>query len=246
MMTVDGLDEAFDTGVIDARVRVLAPGSSTWTTLGEAAGLDGVEVERTPSLSPVAISRPKTSSSTSPVQVSLPALEPSGDDDLFPDELLLSAGRRRRLIIGGIAAAAAMATALAVVAARLADGSVPADVKAAPPAVESPAPAAETPREAVPSAEAPPAAVTAVPLAATDAGPTQAAEPETENGNDGVPALSDWQKKLLVDADKGREEKARAKRQDAERVAPKRKPRPKRTNGLLNGGDRFDPLNGAL
>jgi hypothetical protein len=253
MMTVDGLDEAFDRGVIDARVRVLAPGSSTWTTLGEAAGLDGAKVEQTPSLSPVAISSPEPSSSTSPVQISQPALEPSGGDDLFSDELLLSAGRRRRLILGGIAAAAAMATALAVVAARLADGSVAADVKAAATAVESPTPAVEAPRVAVPSTEAPPAAVTAVPSTATDPAPTRAAEPETEEpsagpkkGKDGAPALSDWQKKLLVDADKAREEKARAKRQDAEKVAPKRKPQARRTNGLLNSGDRFDPLNGAL
>lgn len=67
--------------------------------------------------------------------------------------------------------------------------------------------------------------------------------PEPKEAKQG---LSDWQKRMLLDADKAREEKARAKNQERVNKAGPHKKSPKSSSGLLNGGDKFDPLNGAL
>lgn len=62
------------------------------------------------------------------------------------------------------------------------------------------------------------------------------------------PQLSEDQKKKLADADKAREDKARAAKEKAaaqQQRAGKGAPRTKGT-GLLKGGNKFDPLNGAI
>ncbi len=82
--------------------------------------------------------------------------------------------------------------------------------------------------------QAPPPAVESVPSK------TEAAQPSSG----GKPELSDWQKRMLVDSDKARDDKARTKK--AERAGKAQPPRKKTAAGLLNGGDKFDPLNGAL
>jgi hypothetical protein len=223
MMTLDGLDRAFEEGLIDARVPVLPPGASAWTTLGEAAGLDDEpKAEQTPSLSPVAIAAPSSAAA--------PGFEaPSGallDLDL-PDTFDELKPRRRGLVIGAAASVAAVAVMFAVVAARL-GASMPTTTEVNATTVK-----------ATTVVQAPPPAVEALP----------AAEPaKKEVKEDAKPELSDWQKRMLVDADKAREEKARAKKQEkaekAVRSQPKRQQ--KASSGLLNGGDKFDPLNGAL
>lgn len=40
IMTIDALDEAFQAGMIDASTKVLAPGADTWAALGDVAGLE--------------------------------------------------------------------------------------------------------------------------------------------------------------------------------------------------------------
>lgn len=208
MMTLEGLDRAFDEGLIDARVPVLAPGASTWTTLGEAAGLDDCPTEQAPSLSPVALGAPSSTATAS--------LEPEGqplDLDL-PEELELAPRRRGVLAAGGIGALA-VAGAIAFVVSRLGGATTDIDVKATT-AVEAPA-----------------AAVEALP---------QPAEPAPE----GKRELSDWQKRMLLDADKAREVKTRAKNQEKAQKVERKTKRVKSSPGLLNGGDKFDPLNGAL
>jgi hypothetical protein len=219
LMTLDALDHAFNEGHIDARVPVLPPGASSWTTLGEAAGLED-DVPRsmdTPSLSPVAISGPRS--------VAPPALgsEPGSALDLdLPDTFDELRPRRRSRIFGGVAAAGAAAVMLAVVAARL-GSSMPttSDVKAA-------------------AVQAPPAAVETIP---TKAEAKEEAKAVETGGNQG---LSDWQKRMLLDADKARETKARARSSGKATRAPAARPAKPKSGGLLNGGDRFDPLNGAL
>ena len=216
MMTLDALDRAFDEGLIDARVPVLPPGASAWTTLGEAAGLDDCPTEQSPSLSPLAISSAAASPTASPTE------ESNADRDLdLPDSFdELRPRRSRALVIGGVASALALAATVAVLAGKL-GSSMPAaaDVKAAA-AVEAP----------------PPAAVETLPPPAPKEEPKQ--------------GLSDWQKRMLLDADKARDDKARPKSQErAEKAGQqqKKKPQPPTTSsGLLNGGDKFDPLNGAL
>lgn len=224
-MTLDGLDQAFDDGLIDARVPVLAPGSSAWTTLGEAAGLDDDVVEETPSLSPIAM--PSSDSLAS--MGALPTSAESGPDLDIPDDV--DFGRRPRgVLIGIIPGMLAVAAALVVVVSKL-GGTVPADVKVTN-AVQAPAAAADV---LPPLANVAPAA----PAPAIEAA-APAAEAATAK-----PALSEWQKQLLEANDKAREAQAQAKARE-KAVAPKPKPAPKANPGLLNGGDRFDPLNGAL
>jgi hypothetical protein len=216
LMTLDALDHAFNEGIVDARVPVLPPGASAWTTLGEAAGLEeeAPRPQDTPSLSPVAISAPSVPPSA------LDAQSSSLDLDL-PDTFEELRPRRRGLIFGGVAAAAAAGLMLAVVAARL-GSSMPTtgDIKAAA-AVQAPAAAVES----IPSKEEP--------------------KPEVKTESGGKAELSDWQKRMLVDADKAREAKTKAKSAEKASKAPPAKPKAK-SGGLLNGGDRFDPLNGAL
>jgi hypothetical protein len=87
-----------------------------------------------------------------------------------------------------------------------------------------------------------------VPPAAETVPPTATAAPQppplAETAAPSKPALSEWQKQLLESGDQAREEKARAKAQE-KAAAPKKKVE-KASPGLLNGGDRFDPLNGQL
>ena len=51
---------------------------------------------------------------------------------------------------------------------------------------------------------------------------------------------------MLLDADKAREEKTRAKNQEKAAKAGRQPKKKGAGGGLLNGGDKFDPLNGAL
>ncbi|MBX3199719.1 MAG: hypothetical protein KF894_16405 [Labilithrix sp.] len=208
MMTLEGLDRAFDEGLIDARVPVLAPGASAWTTLGEAAGLDDCPTEQqAPSLSPVAIAPPSSAAT--------PALESAGPLDLdLPEDLELAPRRRGVLAAGGIGALA-VAAAIAFVAAR--GGGSPTDIDV----------------KATTAVEAPPAAAEALPA-------------PVETASEAKRELSDWQKRMLLDADKAREDKTRAKNQDKAQKVERKTKRAKTSPALLNGGDRFDPLNGAL
>lgn len=221
MMTLDGLDQAFEEGLLDAQSPVLAPGSSAWTTLGEAAGLDGANhaneglMDGTPSLSPLSMSAPL------PRHVALdemPELDaPSAEFDL--DELALKPRRARGFIIGGVAAAVAVAAVVAGVAGRAGGSNVSADIHAV--SAATPPPAAE-------------------PI------PGDRPAPEAKESK---PSLSEEQKQKLLDADKTRAEKVRAKSQERSERANQgaAKGRAPRTGtGLLNGGDKFDPLNGAL
>jgi hypothetical protein len=226
MMTLDALDRAFDDGLIDARVPVLAPGASAWTTLGEAAGLELDEEEapktdQTPSLSPVALGPPSSAA------ISLgdrPEPESLLDLDL-PDNFEELRPRRRTVVVGGIVSGMAAMVMLAVVVARVGSGMpATADITSSAAAVQAP------------------------PVAAVESLPAAKEEPKKEEPKkeDAKPELSDWQKRMLVDADKAREEKAKAKREAEKAAHPPAPKKPKASPGLLNGGDRFDPLNGAL
>ncbi|HVH44741.1 MAG TPA: hypothetical protein VM925_20450, partial [Labilithrix sp.] len=106
-MTLDGLDRAFDEGLIDARVPVLAPGSSNWTTLGEAAGLDDGSLEQTPSLSPVALSAASSTFAFAPS--SKPELD---SDPELPDAFDIQPRRHRSILIGAIPGVLAVAAAM--------------------------------------------------------------------------------------------------------------------------------------
>jgi hypothetical protein len=227
-MTLDGLDRAFEEGVIDARAKVLAPDATEWTTLGAIAGLDsddesappssGALQDPTPSLSPVALS---TSTPSLP-PASLSAL-PLTDLDLDLDlgrlaldadaDALAMKPKRRGLVIAAIVTAVAAAAAITLAITKLSPPAEQATLKAAA-AMQAPAAAAT---------ELPPAA-------------------------DKGPQLTEEQKKRLLEADKARDDKAKKAAQDRAEKADKVQKRTKTKSGpvFVNGGDKFDPLNGAL
>lgn len=77
--------------------------------------------------------------------------------------------------------------------------------------------------------------------------PPPAVDVTPNDGSFARPQLTEEQKRLLAEADKKREEERKAKQQ----VAPagkggKAAPRAKSSSPFVNGGDKFDPLNGAL
>jgi hypothetical protein len=209
-MTLDALDRAFEEGVIDARVPVLAPGSSRWVTLGEAAGIEEPTTDPAPSLSPIAISAP--GSEPAPSDIALLSDSDIHDDIDLPDELELAKLRRRGVLTGAISGVLALAAMLAVVADKMGGAAVPADVKPTT-AVEAPPLAAEAlPPPAPAPTPAPP--------------PAQEPAPVVEPAKNVNSSISDWRKKLLSDADKAQQDKPRAKsREKTERSSASRSAR---------------------
>ena len=215
VLTLDGLDEAFQAGVIDASTSVLAPGATTWAPLGEVAGLEGESHDAsnhparqptTPSLSPVAISSDQPPHAPARPGIAVPDLAELSEDALRPK-------RGRGALFGGLAAAAAIVGGIAFGLPKLgaALGNVhPAKDGATANAVQAPAGAMELPDPNQPKAQ-----------------------------------LSEEQRKKLLEADKKREEERRAKQPQA---APRGRPAPraKSASPFINGGDKYDPLNGSL
>lgn len=76
--------------------------------------------------------------------------------------------------------------------------------------------------------------------------PPPAVDVTPSDGSFAKPQLTEEQKKLLAEADKKREEERKAKQQAAPARGGKAAPRTKSSSPFVNGGDKFDPLNGAL
>lgn len=232
MMTIDELDRAFDAGFIHSRTNVLAPGSFKWTTLGEAAGLDEQPyVEQTPSLAPMAIAGGGASQYSLP---QMPAYQPYAvssmgldDDDLYPKR------SKKGIVFGFMVAAVAGACAFLVTTGKLDSlkstiASTHTESKAAAatlaPAAEQKLPEAAKPAEAPKPAESPAVKIT------------------------------DDMKKKLLEADKEREAKVKAKAEKAGKNIRRRvrgngdgNSQPKQEGQkLIEGGDKFDPLNASI
>lgn len=228
-MTLDELDRAFDAGYIHARTNVLAPGSFHWTTLGEAAGLDEPQIEQTPSLSPMAIASGAPSAYNFPQipQQSGLSMSSFGVDD----DADFAPRRKRGLVFGFVVAAAAAACAFALTTGKL-GGTI-----------------AASNHESAAAALAP-AAEQKLPAAATPA-PAEKAE-KKEDAKPG--SLAEEVKQKLLQADKERE--AKALKAKAEKAGKSLRRRVKGSAGegsssgreekLVQGGDKFDPLNGSL
>lgn len=82
---------------------------------------------------------------------------------------------------------------------------------------------------------------------AMQAPPPPAVDVTPDDGSFKRPALTEEQKRLLAEADKKKEEEREKK---AKQAVPARggkgAPRTKSSSPFVNGGDKFDPLNGAL
>jgi hypothetical protein len=142
--SLDELDAAFEAGHIDENALVLAPGATTWTTLGELAGLDDAAP-------PASTSAPATAISIPPYSAGPNSLRPVMTDVTDLDELSFDGPRRRSKapLFMGIAAGVALVGGIVFAINQFATGSeasaatdpVAANEIAAPPPAPPPPPA---------------------------------------------------------------------------------------------------------
>lgn len=223
-MTLDELDEAFQAGLIDAHTPLLPPGETAWTRVGVAAGLDEPEsieestlVQRHTLVLPNA---PARVAASKPAPAPLPAVP--------------ATTYRTRRAPTGMAALGVVATkrgfaALAALVLLLSFGIS----SAARVAFGGSAAKATTSLRAAVDHVAPPApAAPAAPEKAVDTRTVAAAAPvATPAESDGAQAPRDAQKR--------KDAPSRARRHTVSRPSLRGTP-------FLNGGDKFDPLNGAI
>jgi hypothetical protein len=240
-VTVDQLDTAFEAGHIDANTLVLAEGSSQWTRLGEAAGLDEppaampsptpAPVVRPVSVAPVASRPPVAYASYAPPAGSIRpvAFDLGSDLDLDDVPFKKSGGRKGwafaaltlALVGGGVGFAATHGIALGGGGSSniAAAAAIPMPVPVAPPTpVAAPVPA--------PAPQAPPALAGAL--------------PSMESGLN--PRFTDAQKEKLLQADKARDDQSKS-RQASQHTSH---PRYKSSSTFTKGGNKYDPLNSDL
>jgi len=218
-MSLDDLDAAFEQGVLSARSPVLAPGASEWSSLGVVAGLVDEEAaeEQAPESQANSLTPFALTQTQEAQDFGLGAAPQVLPHDLADlDDQAFSPKKGR--VIGFMVAGLCVLALGGVGLTRVVNSG-------------------------------------AAKSAATGAQITGALaqEPKTDkalSGKDEEPTgtkLSDDQKQKLIEADKAREAKQRAK---APVAAPGRKgpqgPRTKENNPFHNGGDKYDPLNGAL
>jgi hypothetical protein len=226
VMSLDALDDAFQSGVIDESTPVLPPGAVAWTKLADAAGLDApappaqAHVDHNvPSIAPLAVSLghgdAHTTGNATPYGQS-PYSLPDLDIDAMHDEAFKP---KKGRVFAFLGVAIVLAGGLGFAATKM--GNI---ASSATSSLSAPSPDKA-------AAAAPPPAAVDVPPAAP--GKT----------------LTDEQKAKLAEADKAREAAAAAR--DAKRAKDRpsggrRGPREKSSQPFVNGGNKFDPLNGAL
>lgn len=230
-MTLDELDHAFQSGVIDERTMVLKAGALHWTTLGDIAGIDSFEAQPN-SIAPMATDI----ASSNLVIPSLPA--PAFDVSFGTAELAVFRPKRRLgPALAGLAAVALVAgVAVGVktygvdqLQAKLASVTSLAKgngAESARSAAGVPAPIAEPAKEV---AAAPPPAPTAV---------------------EDLPTAKPVAPSVSIDSLPSAPAEKAAKKQG--KTAPKKKAAPAKAKSKASsdptqrGGGQFDPLNGSL
>ncbi len=217
VMSVDALDDAFQAGLITESTPVLAPGATAWIRLGDAAGLDAPShASNVPSVAPMAVSISASTGAATPYAAGASADLSLPDVDLDALEDEAFKPKRGR-VFAVIGLAALFVGGLGFTATRM--GNIGDVAKS--------------------SLSAPKAAAAAPPPAAVDL-------------NEAAPAktLTEGQKAKLADADKARVAAAAAREAQRQKDHPpspvKRGPRGKTTTPFVNGGNKYDPLNGAL
>jgi hypothetical protein len=219
-MSLDALDDAFQSGLITESTPVLPPGATAWTKLADAAGLEDSPHSpqpetNVPSVAPMAVNVSESTGNATPYS-QRPAL-PDLDLDLLPDEAFKPKKGRIFAVIG---VAVVLVGGLGLAATRV--GNIAANAQSSLSAQAANKSAAASP---------PPAAV---------------------DINEAAPAktLTEEQKAKLAEADKAREVAAAAaaakRAKDRPSGPAKRGPREKTTTPFVNGGNKYDPLNGAL
>jgi hypothetical protein len=223
-LSLDALDDAFQAGVISEDTPVLPPGATAWTKLADAAGLDSdAPVEQNVnSLAPLAVTVAETTGESTPYSSSNAAAR----HPVLTDEALMQLALddesafkpKRGRVFAGIGVAVLLVGGLGFAATRVSNAATSASNSL--------------------SAGAPNVAAAAAPPAAID--------PSNIPGK----TLTDEQKAKLAEADKAREAAAAARdaqrRKDHPTSTVRRGPREKSSQPFVNGGNKFDPLNGAL
>jgi len=237
-VTLDQLDEAFQAGHIDQETLVLAEGARQWTALGQLAGLD--ETPPPP--------RMPVTTSFRPVSVDLTEVE-TNDFDLEDVPFRSRSGKKwfaavaALAIVGTIAGVGttkpwwvrpAMANVEALVNRAMHRNSV-----SAPPSLATlPPPVAAEP--VTPIATPTPAA-----LPAGTAAAVKSAGPSDGSPTSAADRFSPDLKQKLIDADKQRDLRVKARARAASpatsHVSAKNK-----FGGFTTGGNKYDPLNSAI
>ena len=221
VMSLDALDDAFQSGLITESTPVLPPGAAAWTKLADAAGLDsaapeGAPQNNVPSVAPMAVNVGETTGNATPYEMS-PYSLPDLDIDAMHDEAFKPKKGRVFAVIG---LAIVLVGGLGFAATKAGNVASSASDSLSAPAAEKAA-----------AAQPPPAAVDVNTVAPAK-------------------TLTDEQKAKLAEADKAREAAAaarEAKRAKDRPSAPARRgPREKSSQPFVNSGNKFDPLNGAL
>jgi hypothetical protein len=225
VMTLDALDDAFQSGLVTESTPVLAPGSTAWTKLADAAGLDNDAhaapaadaAGNVPSVAPMAVNVAETTGDATPYAQHNPYALPDIDIDAMSDEAFKP---KKGRVFAFIGVAVVLVGGLGFAATKLGGdiGSAATNSLSAP---------------------ADKAAAAAPPPAAVDV--NQAAPAKT---------LTDDQRAKLAEADKAREAAAAAaaakRAKDRPQGPARRGPREKSSQPFVNSGNKFDPLNGAL
>jgi uncharacterized protein DUF4339 len=233
-VTLDQLDEAFQAGHVDKETLVLAQDARQWTPLGQLAGLDDT---------PPAPQVPVTTSFR-PVSVDLSEVEIG---DLGDVPFRTRPGKKWVAMLGGLAVVGTIAgvainrpgwaqpyvTGVEGYVARAVDRAMP---SARHGAAAAPPPMAAEP--AVPATNTAPA-----PLPSTTA--VSAAAQNDPAGSPAADRFSPNLKQKLIDADKQRDLKAKARARSVTPPASRTSAKYK-FGGFTTGGNKFDPLNSAI
>lgn len=216
-MSLDALDDAFQSGLISESTLVLPPGAAAWTKLADAAGLDapaGSPESPAPSIAPVAVTLTESTGNATAYARSA-GLGPDIDLDALPDEAFKP---KKGRIFAGVGIAILLACGLGFAATRVGDVATSAQSSLAAQPGNGKAAAAEPPPAAVDVNEAAPAKT-----------------------------LTDEQKARLAEADKAREAREALKRKDRPAPPARRSNTSRdKSAPFVNSGNKYDPLNGAL
>ena len=211
-MSLDALDEAFQSGLIMESTPVLPPGATAWTKLADAAGLDASSTEsNVPSVAPLAVSISDTGDATPYAQ--RPDLMDLDTSSI--DEGAFKPKKGRMFAVVGLAVV--LVGGLGFAASRLSAGI------------------AASASNSLRAGAGNKAAATPPPAAVDLNDPAVAAKTLTEE-----------QRAKLAEADKAREAREAQKRKDRPPPPTRRAPQPKSGTPFVNGGNKYDPLNGAL
>jgi len=219
VMSLDALDDAFQSGLITESTPVLPPGAAAWTKLADAAGLDAPAAPdgNVPSVAPMAVSVAESTGDATPYANHSPYSLPDLDIDAMNDEAF---NPKRGRVFAAIGLAVVLVGGLGFAATKAGNIAGAASNSLSAPGAEKAAAAAP-----------PPAAVdvnTAAPAKTlTDEQKTKLAE--ADKAREAAAAARD------------------AKRAKDRPSGPARRgPREKSSQPFVNSGNKYDPLNGAL